>query len=70
MVLSRPEGRFLVKSENGYKYILVTVHLGYIHLTPLKSRSSAFSYVSTFSEFVSFFKTFSHPLTHLMIDKQ
>ena len=49
-------GRFPVKSVNGYEYILVTVHHGYIHLTPLKNRSSA-SYVSAFSSVVTFFKS-------------
>ena len=62
-------GRFPVKSVNGHEYILVTVHLGYIHLTPLKNRSSA-SYVSAFSSVVTFFKSLSHPLTFLHIDNE
>jgi hypothetical protein len=56
-----------VKSVTGHEYILVTVHHGYIHLTPLKSRSSA-SYVSAFSSVVTFFQSLSHPFTFLKID--
>ncbi len=62
-------GRFPVKSVNGHEYILVTFHHGYIHLTPLKTRSSA-SYVSAFSSVVTFFKSLSHPLTFLVIDNE
>jgi hypothetical protein len=69
MVLGHLTGRFPVKSVNDHEYILVTVHHGYIHLTPLKTRSSA-SYVSAFSSVVTFFKSLSHPLTFLMIDNE
>jgi hypothetical protein len=60
-------GRFPVKSVNGHEYILVTIHHGYIHFTPLKSRSST-SYVSAFSSAITFFRSLSHPLTFLKIE--
>ncbi len=47
----------------------MVIHRGYIHLTPLKSRTSA-SYVSAFASTVSFFKTLSHPLSHLFVDNE
>ncbi len=48
---------------------MVVAHRGYIHLTPLRSRTSA-SDVSTFTSIFSFFKTLSHPLTHLLTDNE
>ena len=62
-------GRFPVRSVHGFEYVLVVAHRGYIHITPLRSRTSA-SYVSAFTSIVSFFKTLSHPLTHLLLDNE
>jgi hypothetical protein len=42
-------GRFPIPSFNWNEYILITVHLGYIHYLPLQSRTAA-SYNSTFSQ--------------------
>jgi hypothetical protein len=67
--LSLLTGGFPVKSVNGHEYILVTVHHGYIHFTPLKTRSSA-SYVSAFSSVITFFQSLSHPLIYLQIDNE
>ncbi len=62
-------GRFPVRPFHGFEYILVVAHKGYINLTPLRSRTSA-SYVSAYTSIVLFFKTLSHPLTHLLLDNE
>ena len=62
-------GRFPVRSVHGFEYILVVAHRGYIHITPLRNRTSV-SYVAAFTSIVSFFKTLSHPLTHLLLDNE
>jgi hypothetical protein len=50
-------------------YILITLHLGFIHYIPLKSRTAA-SYVSAFAKIFSFFKSKSFPATHLILDNE
>ena len=62
-------GRFPVRSHDGFEYILVVRHRGYIHLVPLKNRT-ALSYVSAYKSVVSFFSSLSHPLTHLLLDNE
>ncbi len=62
-------GRFPVRSSQGYEYILVVIHRGYIYLTPLKSHTSS-SYVAAFASVVPFFKALLHPLTHLLLDNE
>ena len=62
-------GRFPVKSYDGYEYIMVVRHHGYIHLVPLKNRTSL-AYVSAYKSVVSFFSSLSHPLTHLLLDNE
>jgi hypothetical protein len=60
-------GCFPIPSYNGDEYILITLHVGFIHFFPLKSRTSA-SYVSAFKQVFAFFKSTSYPVTHLILD--
>jgi hypothetical protein len=62
-------GRFPVPSSNGDDYILITLHLGFIHYIPLKSRTAA-SYVSAFQQIFAFFKSRSFPVTHFILDNE
>ena len=62
-------GRFPVKSVAGHEYLLIVLHHGYIHLVPLKNRSSV-SYVSAYRDVISFFQSLSHPLSHLSLDNE
>ncbi len=62
-------GRFPIPSFHGDEYILLTLHLGFIHYIPLKSRTAA-SYVSAFAKIFAFFKSKSFPVTHLILDNE
>ena len=48
-------GKFPLTSRRGYSYLLISVWRGYIHVEPLKSRSSS-DYVTAYSSALSFFK--------------
>jgi hypothetical protein len=62
-------GRFPIPSIHGHEYILVTKHLGFIHLQPLKTRTAP-SYVSAFRKVFSFFSSNSFPISHIIIDNE
>ena len=47
----------------------MVLHHGYIHLYPMKSRTAP-AYVSAFKSVVSFFRSLSHPLTHILLDNE
>ncbi len=61
--------RFPIPSFHGDEYILLTLHLGFIHYIPLKSRT-AVSYVSAFAKIFAFFKSKPFPVTHLILDNE
>jgi hypothetical protein len=62
-------GRFPVPSYKGHEYILIFAHHGYIHYVPMKSRTSS-SYVHAFRSAFTFFASFSHPVTFLVLDNE
>jgi hypothetical protein len=69
---SNPNGtirRFPVRSYNGFEYVLVVTHRGYIHLAPLKNRLSV-SYVSVYKSVFSIFSSLFHPISHLILDNE
>ena len=47
----------------------MVLHHGYIHLYPMKSRTAP-AYVPAFKSVVSFFRSLSHPLTHILLDNE
>ena len=64
-------GRFPVKSKSGNQYIMVllTEQQNYIHLEPMKNRSSP-EYVRAFQHGVNFFKSHNIILNHVRIDNE
>jgi hypothetical protein len=62
-------GRFPVPSYKGHEYHLITLHLGYIHYLPIKTRS-AFFFISAFKKIFAFFNAKSFPIVHLILDNE
>ena len=62
-------GRFPIPSHLGHEYLLVFLHLGYIHYVPMPSRTST-SYVSAFRSAFTFFSSRSHPISHIVLDNE
>jgi hypothetical protein len=62
-------GRFPVPSYKGHEYLLITLHLGYIHYLPIKTRSAS-SYISAFKKIFAFFTAKSFPIAHLILDNE
>jgi hypothetical protein len=56
-------------SHLGHEYLLVFLHLGYIHYVPMPSRTSA-SYVSAFRSTFAFFSSHSHHISHIVLDNE
>ena len=62
-------GEFPFESFDGNKYILVSVFLNYIHVEPLKDRTSP-SYVEAYRATVNFYKSFGIPISLLRLDNE
>ncbi len=62
--------RFPIPSYKGHEYILVTKHLGFIHLLPMKTTSAPSSYVSALKKVLLFFSSESLPISHLILDNE
>jgi hypothetical protein len=61
--------RFPIPSYKGHDYILVTKHLGFIHLLPMKTRSAP-AYVSALKKVLLFFSSKSFSISHLILDNE
>ena len=62
-------GRFPIPSALNHEYILIVIHMNYIHYVPMVSRSAS-SYVTAFKSACRFFASCLQPLTHLVIDNE
>jgi hypothetical protein len=62
-------GRFPIPSFKGHEYILVTLHLGFIHLLPMKTKSAS-AYISAFKKVLFYFSSKSFPISHLILDNE
>ena len=62
-------GRFPVPSYKGHEYLLITLHLGYIHYLPIKTRSASY-YISAFKKIFAFFTAKSFPIAHLILENE
>jgi hypothetical protein len=60
---------FPVPSYLGHEYILITLHRGFIHYHPMKSRSAP-AYVSAFKVVLSFFHALGFAVTNLKLDNE
>ena len=62
-------GRFPLASRRGFKYILVAVLNGYIHLECLRSRTST-DLVAAYASTIKFFAKHQHPVNIMRLDNE